>query len=457
MDMALVLLLILVITEIGFAAFECTDPEMKKSWTLKRLAVNAGEIVIFLLMLLLPGIDLSFRFKGLVILLLVRILVSAVFWLANRKNEKRKKRAAIVWGAILSILLITGGMFPAFLIADYHGRAVTGEYMPAECEAILIDTDREESFEHDGSYREVPMHFYYPENAADLPEHSLPLVIFSHGAFGYYQSNASTFLELASHGYAVISLDHPYHSFFTKDSDGKTITVDMGFFQSAMKIGGNDDMPEAEAYDMTSKWMALRESDMNVVIDQVKAAGEAGEVPDTWHCDGNAADRVLSVLNAIDYNKIGLMGHSLGGATAVTVGRRDDISAAVDLDGTMLGEETGVKDGVIRTNELPYDKPLLSIDSESHHQSMVEAEEAGYVYVNNVILDNAVNGYETYFKGAAHMNFTDLPLFSPPLAKLLGTGDVDAGECIDQVNSLVLGFFDSFLKDAGEFSVKESY
>ena len=88
---------------------------------------------------------------------------------------------------------------------------------------------------------------------------------------------------------------------------------------------------------------------------------------------------------------------------------------------------------------------------------MSETKEAGYVYVNNVILDNAVNGYETYFKGAAHMNFTDLPLFSPPLAKLLGTGEVDAGECIDQVNALVLGFFDSFLKDTGAFSVKESY
>ena len=455
--MALVLLLILVITEIGFAAFECTDPEMKKSWTLKRLAVNAGEIIIFLLMLLLPGIDLSFRFKGLVILLLVRILVSVIFWLINRKNEKRKKRAAIVWSAILSILLISGGMLPSFLFADYHGRAVTGEYTPAECEAILIDTDRTESFENDGSYREVPMHFYYPENAADLPEQSLPLVIFSHGAFGYYQSNASTFLELASHGYAVISLDHPYHSFFTKDSNGKTITVDPGFFRSAMKIGGSDDMPESDAYNMTSEWMTLRESDMTAVIDQVKAAGETGAVPDTWHCDGNAADRILSLLNAIDYNKIGLMGHSLGGATAVTVGRRDDISAVIDLDGTMLGEETGVKDGVIQANELPYDKPLLCIDSESHHQSLAESKEAGYIYVNNVILDNAVNGFETYIKGAAHMNFTDLPLFSPPLARLLGTGDVDAGECIDQVNALVLGFFDSSLKDVGEFSVKESY
>ena len=98
--MALVLLLILVIMEIGFAAFECTDPEMKKNWTVKRLAVNAGEIIIFLLMLLLPGIDLSFRFKGLVILFLARILVSVIFWLINRKNEKRKRNSIIYYYSI---------------------------------------------------------------------------------------------------------------------------------------------------------------------------------------------------------------------------------------------------------------------------------------------------------------------------------------------------------------------
>jgi len=97
--MALVLLLILVITEIGFTVFECTDPEMKKNWTVKRLAVNAGETVIFLLLLLLPGIDLLFRFRGLVILLLVRILISVILWLVNRKNEKKKKRAAIIWSS----------------------------------------------------------------------------------------------------------------------------------------------------------------------------------------------------------------------------------------------------------------------------------------------------------------------------------------------------------------------
>ncbi|MBQ5851909.1 MAG: hypothetical protein IIW54_14020, partial [Lachnospiraceae bacterium] len=30
-----------------------------------------------------------------------------------------------------------------------------------------------------------------------------PLVVFSHGAFGYYESNTSTYMELASNGYVV--------------------------------------------------------------------------------------------------------------------------------------------------------------------------------------------------------------------------------------------------------------
>ena len=46
-------------------------------------------------------------------------------------------------------------------------------------------------------------------------------------------------MELASHGYVVASLDHPYHSFFKKDTTGKTITVDKEFFQTALSVGGS--------------------------------------------------------------------------------------------------------------------------------------------------------------------------------------------------------------------------
>ncbi len=454
--MALILFLILIITEIGFAVFEFTNRSRKKNWTVKRLIVNGAEAAVFLLMLLLPGVDFSFRFMGLAILLAVRILFAALIVFLNRKNEKEKKKAAIICSAILSVILLAGGLFPAFLFKDYKGREVTGEYKTAECAAILIDPQRTESFEKDGSAREVPVHFYYPENVENLSEHSLPLVIFSHGAFGYYQSNASTFMELASHGYVVASLDHPYHSFFTKDTKGKTILVKPDFLQSAITIG-NSDVSESEVYETTSEWMDLREADMNLVIDELKSAAETESLSDQWSYDGKSRETILYILKAMDSDRIGLMGHSLGGATAVTVGRREDISAVIDLDGTMLGEETGVKDGVIQINQEPYETPLLSIDSELHHQDRAEAKEVGYVYANDVVLEHASKGYETWFKGSAHMNFTDLPLFSPMLAKLLGTGSVDAGECIDQVNAVVLAFFDSFLKDAGEFSVEESY
>lgn len=44
----------------------------------------------------------------------------------------------------------------------------------------------------------------------------------------------------------------------------------------------------------------------------------------------------------VDEDKIGLMGHSMGGASSVQLGReRDDIDAVIDLEGTMAGEYVG--------------------------------------------------------------------------------------------------------------------
>lgn len=122
-------------------------------------------------------------------------------------------------------------MIPAFLFSGYDGLETTGEYDVKLAQAILVDDSRTENFEQDGSNREVPVYLYYP----DTESGKFPLVLFSHGAFGYYQSNTSTYMELASHGYVVVSLDHPYHSFFTKDTDGKTILADKGFLEEVQK------------------------------------------------------------------------------------------------------------------------------------------------------------------------------------------------------------------------------
>ena len=441
------LLIILLITELGFMVFELTKKSGKKEWTTKRLIVNAGELVIFLAMVLLPEIDTGFRFKGLIAMLVIRIVVSGIFFLANRKNTKAKKKVPVVLGAILSMSLIASSVMPAFLFTDYEGRETTGPYNVLQANAILIDTSRIEEFEDDGSFREVPVYFFYPENA----NKKMPLVIFSHGAFGYYQSNASMFMELASNGYVVASIEHPYHSIFTHDSTGKTIIADSQFLNDAMTIGSSD-VSEAEVFAVTSQWMALRTADMNFAIDSLKT----GNI-DSWYVGSSQREGVLQAVSLIDSSRVGLIGHSMGGATAVTCGRRDDISAVVDLDGTMLGENLGINGDEIIINEEPYHTPLLNFQNQEHHDQAVEAEKTGYVFSNNIIIDNADTAYCTYFANSGHMDFTDLPLFSPVLAKNLGTGDVDNGVMIDTLNGLVLRFFDCYLKGEGSFSVNEYY
>ena len=279
----------------------------------------------------------------------------------------------------------------------------------------------------------------------------MPLIIFSHGAFGYYQSNASMFMELASNGYVVASIEHPYHSIFTHDSTGKTIIADRQFLNDAMTIGSSD-VSEAEVYEVTSKWMKLRTDDMNFAIDSLKTGNTA-----SWHIDQKQKEGVSKAVSLIDASKIGLIGHSMGGATSVTCGRRNDISAVVDIDGTMLGENTGVNGEEVIINDEPYHTPLLNLQNQEHHDQAIEAENTGYVFSNNIILNNADEAYCTYFANSGHMDFTDLPLFSPFLAGMLGTGDVDNEVMIDSLNGLVLNFFDCYLKGEGSFTVNESY
>ena len=454
--MVMLLLLVLILTEIGFAAFALSGKFTRGEWAMRRLCVSAVELLAYLVMTLLPGIDFSFRFMGILVILVLQLIFSAIFWLIKRKNETIKGKPPIVVRAILGILVIVLAMVPAFIFTDYKGRHLTGEYKVAETEAILVDSSRTDEFENDGSFREVPVHFFYPENTDAIEAHSLPLVVFSHGAFGYYQSNMSAYMELASNGYVVIALDHPHHSFFATDSSGKAVIVDKEFIQSAINIE-NDVYDEETTFDIMSKAMKLRLDDMNYVLDTVKSAVKA-EPDNAWafSSDEERGD-VGSALSLINIKKIGLFGHSMGGATSVTAGRRNDVSAVIDLDGTMFGEVLGIENGEEVCSTEPYTTPILDVRNQSHQESCEEAHRLQKDYVNNVIIDHATEGHSTYFKGSGHMNFTDLPLISPFIANALGTGDVDPEECIDQVNALVLEFFDHYLKGKGTFKVKEYY
>ena len=450
--MNILLLILLCAFEVAFAVTAGSRRCDKKDWQVGRLICNGGQLLVFLIMLIAPGIDMSFRFMGLFVLLILRIIVAFIGVFLTRKKEGERKSIAVMIGStVLSAVLISASLMPSFIITAYEGLPVTGEYEVAQASAILTDESRVEEFETDGSKREVPVSFYYPANAAEGEK--FPLVIFSHGAFGYNRSNYSTFTELASNGYTVISTEHPYHSLFTEDTEGKTVTVDPSFMSGIAAVN-SEGVDEETVYELSSEWLELRCDDIDFVIDSVKSAAGESPLPEYWHTDDMQG--IVSALSVTDTDTIGVMGHSLGGAAAVNEGRtRNDISAVIDLDGTMLGEVTGVENGAETVRDDTYPVPILSFDNEEHHFAAEEAEKNGEIYENNVVMENAVCGYRTYIAGTGHMNFTDLPMYSPTLAGMLGTGSVDVEKCMMTVNRITLGFFDSFLKGKGEFVVQE--
>ncbi len=437
--MGIALIAVITALEIALVVLTLTKQRESGKWLRNRLLTRAVEMGLVLAVILLPFTNFKWRFYGALITLAVLLLIVGLKWLFGRKKaigEKRKSR--VVMSAVLTVLLLLPALVPAFLFTNYNGLETTGAYDVKECSAILIDAKRSDPFETDGSSREVPVHFYYPET-----EGSFPLVVFSHGAFGYYQSNFSTYAELASHGYVVAALDHPHHAFFTKDAAGRTILVDMQFMNDALSLG---EKSAEESYALFQTWMELRTADMNFVLDTIESAKSSGVLDAAWHT--HERDTVLCVLKMTDTDHIGVMGHSMGGATAVAMGRtRSDIDAVVVFDGTWLTEITGLENGKAQYCEEPYPVPVLDFSKQSDYiEGEMSSDETGFWGVNDYEIGRAVEGKKMIFDQVGHMDFTDLPLISPFLAKLLGSGDADKAEFMTRINGIALNWFDHYLK-----------
>ena len=444
--MGVILFAVFTAMEILLTVLSCT--KYRNLWYRNRIFFCGAEFILMLLVMLLPVTGQKWRFTGCFVILGIRLAISCIAYLIKRSSTTKAKT---IISTVMSMILIGFSLFPAFIFTGYSGLKTNGQYEVKETQAILIDNSRLETRENDGSNREIPVHFYYPESDVI----NCPLIVFAHGSFGYYQSNTSLYEELASNGYVVASIDHPYYAFFTKDTAGNTIIVDMEFMQTAIDIQNSSDFTETD-YNIECEWMSIRTADENFVLDTIKIAKDLGLLDTAWYTESeNVKAEVLKVLEMTDMEKIGLTGHSIGGATAVQLGReRDDITAVVDIDGTMLGEHTSYNNGKLSYNSEPYPIPILSLDNERHWGSYVDGFDDKTEYVNKYLLDNAVDGREAHFDGTEHMDFTDLPLLSPTLAKMLGKGSVDSSEFIPQMNSIILNYFNYYLKGEGKPNIE---
>ncbi|MBR1731233.1 MAG: dienelactone hydrolase family protein, partial [Ruminococcus sp.] len=402
--MGLIFLILFTLAEITLVILTFTKFREKSKWLKNRAIIRAAEAVFMLGIILVPAVNMKWRFFGALIVLAVRLIIAGIVWLVKRKKaDGLRQKPRTVISCILSVILVLFSLVPAFIFTNYNGLPTTGKYKVSEVDAILVDESRVDEFENDGSNREIPTHFFYPENA----DGEYPIVAFSHGAFGYYQSNFSTYAELASNGYVVVALDHPHHSFFTKDTDGKIVTVDTDFIEDVVKI--NEKTSDEEVFKLSQSWLKLRVDDENFVLDTIKSAKNSKTLSKVWHTDDT--DAVLNVLAKTDTDNIGLMGHSLGGASSVALGReRKDIDAVIDLDGTMLGETKAVENGKNVYYSESYPTPVLDFTKESDYNDREQYKnENGYPYVNEYVVNNAKDGKTVIFAGVKHMDFTDLP------------------------------------------------
>ena len=315
----IILLAVLFVGELVFAAW---NVKMQIRHDREKMIWRLGLAATLEILLLCGVLEGEARYGMLIILLLLQGVLLFFRWRAENRRMKGwhngqsaetgetdekelpeksltiPRRLLRVSGTMLLFLI---ALFPTILAPQFKPLPVTGEHKVSSTIYTWVDENRLETYSDTGENRTVTLEIWYPED-----EGIYPLIVFSHGAGGVLESNASTCMNLASNGYVVAAIAHPYQAAFVKDVNGKITTVDPEFMSGVMTDNGSDNPAhEVKVYEIQKEWLAVRTGDINFVLDTILSrTEEQDEAP----------------FDRIDPEKIGLFGHSLGGAAGVVVG-----------------------------------------------------------------------------------------------------------------------------------------
>ncbi|MFF4345318.1 alpha/beta hydrolase family protein [Kitasatospora sp. NPDC001540] len=232
-----------------------------------------------------------------------------------------------------------------------------------------------------------------------------PVVLFSPGLGGVRTQNTAWAEELASHGYLVAALDHPYDSAAVVLADGRTVGT-------RVASTGDDAADEARAVEAAD----VRAADLGFVLTRL------GDL------DRGAGGDPLA--GRLDTGRAAVTGHSLGGAAALWAARRDHrFAAVVDLDGYPRDPDP-----------RPFPQPVLALT-----QDLGPATDPRYLpRLTGVLALGTATGYRLTVPGAAHLTFTDAPLYLPPVPSLVGSlGRTDGPR---RTAAATLAFLDATLR-----------
>lgn len=237
-----------------------------------------------------------------------------------------------------------------------------------------------------------------------------PVILFEHGFGVTAGSYQRMLLELVSHGYVVIAPGHPNIATTVIFEDGT----------KAFLKAGRDALMFETAF-----------LDTQFILRQI--------------------DAIASTMPSMNLTKIGMIGHSLGGATTVKTTRINPrINAGISLDAPIShdtydydGDERSVSNldsDIVLDYGSDFEKPFLHIFA---GKPMCDP--------SSVHLKN--NNFKAVIKGTEHNSFADHGILKGTISVLkekgwhLGAGNADASSYQTEMIQLIQSFFDKFLKN----------
>lgn len=275
-------------------------------------------------------------------------------------------------------------------------------------------------------------HGHSLRNADVSPQQrSYPVVIMRAGMSVGVMNYSTLAEDLASHGYVVVGFDAPYRTIEVVFPDGRVIE---------RRPENNPELFSGEEMiRLANKLLAAWTEDIAFVLDRLERL--------------NASDASGKFTGRLDMTRVGVFGHSLGGATAAQFCSEDiRCKAGIDVDGAPLGS-------VIQTGMHKPFMILLSGQGDFSSDAEIRQIMADIQSIYDRLPAN--ERLRIVIRGANHFTFSDDGALLKShlmrgLLRVFGKLGIDGRRQLAVTAYCVHSFFDAYLKGASVSRLKIS-
>lgn len=247
-----------------------------------------------------------------------------------------------------------------------------------------------------------------PDAPAAAGVDRFPVVIFSHGRAGYRQHNTALVEHLVSHGYVVVTIDHPYAAAGVRFPDGRIVPLDPRMVHRSFVARRIPDLAR----------------DVSFTLDQLAGLEARGPL-----------------AGRLDMPRVGVMGVSLGGGTTAQACHTDPRLHACMIVDVWIPDDV-LRDGLAQPTLL-LTRDAATMRAEGWREAdVIETDSEMRGLFDRLSGD----GYLVRAPGLFHTDFADTTLLSPLTRRLGLTGPVEPRQARAITNSFALAFFDRYLK-----------